>query len=75
MCIIYHLLSYFSEVSRVVPPVLLQWWKQGEVNYLRVEVNSTVLERIFKQHSWFIALYKRRGHLKYRVIHIKCSNT
>ena len=69
MCIIYHLLSYFSEVSRVVPPVLLQWWKQGEVNYLRVEVNSTVLERIFKHHSWFIALYKRRGHLKYRVIH------
>ena len=45
MCI--HLPSSLSEVSQVVPLVvplvLLQQWKQGEVNYLREEINSNMV--------------------------------
>ena len=45
MCI--HLPSSLSEVSQVVPLVvtlvLLQQGEQGEVNYLREEVNSNMV--------------------------------
>ena len=45
MCI--HLPSSLSEVSQVIRRVLLQQWKQGEVNYLREEVNSNMVYYYF----------------------------
>ena len=52
MCI--HLPSFLSEVSRVVPLVLLQQWKQGEVNYLREEVNNNTVLLLY--YNYFLSL-------------------
>ena len=51
MCI--HLPSFLSEVSRVVPLVLLQQWKQGEVNYLREEVNNNTVLLLY--YNYFLS--------------------
>ena len=55
-----HLPSSLFEVSRVVRLVLLQQWKQGEVNYLWEEVNK-MAQRIFKHQ--FLVLGSVSGHL------------
>ena len=57
MCI--HLPSFLSEVSRVVPLVLLQQWKQGEVNYLREEVNSNTVLLLY--YNYFLSKCALKG--------------
>ena len=57
MCI--HLPSFLSEVSRVVPLVLLQQWKQGEVNYLREEVNNNTVLLLY--YNYFLSKCALKG--------------
>ena len=57
MCI--HLPSFLSEVSRVVPLVLLQQWKQGEVNYLRAEVNKNTVLLLY--YNYFLSKCALKG--------------
>ena len=57
MCI--HLPSFLSEVSRVVPLVLLQQWKQGEVNYLREEVNKNTVLLLY--YNYFLSKCALKG--------------
>ena len=55
MCI--YLPSSLSEVSQVIPLVLLQQWKQGEVNYLREEVNSSIWFNYFTTIIFCLNVY------------------
>ena len=55
MCI--HLPSSLSEVSQVIRRVLLQQWKQGEVNYLREEVNSSIWFNYFTTIIFCLHVY------------------
>ena len=61
MC--FHLPSSLSEVSQVVPLVLLQQWKQREVNYLREEVNSNMVLLLY--YNYFLSKCAFKGIQNY----------